>query len=228
MSSLRADESREIYTKSDNVEIMTGTETSDAINELFKSSFKRFQEGLQTKMKGSSFTFERVDLLYYHLHKKKLNRGGSYISSPKWLKNKRVTINPKNDDDECFKYALTGALNHEEIGRNPQRIIKIKPFINIYNWNDISFPSHSSDWKKVEQNNKTIALNIFFVPYNTKQIRHVYMSKYHYKRDNQVVFVMITDNEKWHYLVVKSVSGLLRGITSNLDRDFYCLNCFHS
>ena len=39
---------------------------------------------------------------------------------------------------------------------------------------------------------------------------------------------MITDNEKWHYLAVKSVSGLLRGITSNHDRDFYCLNCFHS
>ena len=50
ISSLGADESREMYTKSDNVEIMTGTETSDAINELFKSFFKRYQEGLQTKI----------------------------------------------------------------------------------------------------------------------------------------------------------------------------------
>ena len=39
---------------------------------------------------------------------------------------------------------------------------------------------------------------------------------------------MITDNEKWHYLAVKNISGLLRGITSNHDGDFYCLNCFHS
>ena len=39
---------------------------------------------------------------------------------------------------------------------------------------------------------------------------------------------MITDGEKWHYLVVKNVSGLLRGITSNHYGDFYCLNCFHS
>ena len=164
-------------------------------------------------MKGSSFTFKEVDLLYYHLHKISLNRGGSYTNSPEWLKNKRVTINPKNDDDECFKYALTAALNHEEIGRNPQRIIKIKPFINTYNWNDIKFPSHSSDWKKFEQNNKTIALNIFFVPYNTKQIRPAHISKYNYKRDNQVVLLMITVNEKWHYLAVKSISRLLRGIT---------------
>ena len=48
-------------TKSDNVEIVSGTETSDAINELFKSIFRRYQKGLQTKMKGSSFTFERAD-----------------------------------------------------------------------------------------------------------------------------------------------------------------------
>ena len=50
ISSLGADESHEMYTKSDNVEIMTDTETSDAINELFKSFFKRYQEGLQTKI----------------------------------------------------------------------------------------------------------------------------------------------------------------------------------
>ena len=39
---------------------------------------------------------------------------------------------------------------------------------------------------------------------------------------------MITDNEKWHYLAVKNISGLLRRITSNHDGDFYCLNYFHS
>ena len=68
--------------------------------------------------------------------------------------------------------------------KDPQRISKIKPFIDNYNWKDIEFPSYSKDWKKFEQNNKTIALNIFFVPYNTKQIRPAHISKYNYKRDN--------------------------------------------
>ena len=45
------------------------TETPDIINELFKSFLRRYQEGLETKMKGSSDIFESVDLLYYHLHK---------------------------------------------------------------------------------------------------------------------------------------------------------------
>ena len=129
VSSLDNNEFREMYTKSDNAEIISVTETSNTINELFKSFFRRYQEGLQTKMIEISFTFERVDLLNYHLHKISLNRGESYINSPEWPKHKGVTINPKNDDDdECFKYALTVALNHEEIGSNPHRITKIKPF----------------------------------------------------------------------------------------------------
>ena len=40
---------------------------------------------------------------------------------------------------------------------------------------------------------------------------------------------MITDkNNRWHYLAVKSLPALFRGITSSNNGDFYCLNCFHS
>ena len=85
------------------------------------------------------------------------------------------------------------------------------------------------NWRKFEQNNKTIALKILYVPYNTKQIKQAYISKYNNERDNQVNLLMITDGtSNWHYLAVKSISGLLRRITSNHNDDFYCLNCFHS
>ena len=49
---------------------------------------KRYQEGLETKMKGSSYIFEYIDLLEYHLHKICLNKGSSYIKSFEWLYNK--------------------------------------------------------------------------------------------------------------------------------------------
>ena len=98
-----ANETREMRTKSDNITIMIGIETEDVINELFNTFCKRYQEGLETKMKGSSFTFECVDLLEYHRHKISLNRGSSYIDSPEWIKNKRVTIHAKNTkDNNCF------------------------------------------------------------------------------------------------------------------------------
>ena len=144
------------------------------------------------------------------------------------VKNKKSTINPKNNDDNCFQYTLTVALNHKQIKSNPERISKIKPFIDQYNWKEIDFPSHSKDWKKFEQNNKTIALNILFVPHNTEKIRLAYKSKHNFKRENQIILLMIADGKKWHYLTVKSLSALLRGITSNHKEDFYCLNCFHS
>ena len=83
-----------------------------------------------------------------------------------------------------MQYSIIAALHHQEIKKNPQRIYKLKPFINNYNWKDIEFPSHSKDWEKFEQSNNTITLNISFVPYNTKQIRPACISKYNNKRDN--------------------------------------------
>ena len=116
--------------------------------------------------------------MYYNLNKTSLSRCGSYIDSPKWLKNKKATINKKSSDDKCFQYALTVALNCEQIKDHPERISKIKPFIDQYNWKEIDFPSHSKAWKKIESNNKTVALNILYVPHNTEKIRHAYKSKY--------------------------------------------------
>ena len=154
-----------------------------------------------------------------------MKRGKPWLMSPKWLKNKRATINTKNDNNNCFQYALTVALNHQKIKKDPQRISKIKPFINQYNWKDIDFLSHQKDWKKFKQNNTTIALNILFEPYNTEEIMPAYKSKCNYQRNNKVILLMITDGEKRHYLAVKILPVLFRGITSIHNEDFYCLNC---
>ena len=113
--------------KSNNVEI---EETKKTFNEIRdKSSLKKYQEGLETKMRGSDFVFESVDLLYYSLHKISLNRGGSYIDSPDWIKNKKATINPKSKDNKCLRDGIKAALNHEKIKHNPERISNLKPFL---------------------------------------------------------------------------------------------------
>ena len=115
-------------------------------------------------------------------------------------------------------------MNYQNINCHPERISKLEPFINNYNWKDIEYPSHSKDWKKFECNNKTIALNILYVPYNITEIKQGYISKYNNERDSQVNLLMITDDTtNWHDLTIKKI--LLRGITSNHDGAFYCLNC---
>ena len=72
--------------KSNNVKIMMGIETDDILDELFEYFLNKYQDGLEKKMEGSNFVFKSVDLLYYSLHKTSLNRGGSYIDSPSWIK----------------------------------------------------------------------------------------------------------------------------------------------
>ena len=85
-------------------------------------------------MRGSDFVFDYVHLLYYKCHIINFNRGGSYIDSPDWIKNKNATINPvSKKDNKCFQYAVTVALNYEEIKKDSQRITKIKPYKNKYN-----------------------------------------------------------------------------------------------
>ena len=205
-----SDERRIMHTKSDNKEIMIGSDTNEVIKELFKSFLQRYQEGLQKKMSGSDFEFDGIHLLYYDFNKISLNRGGSYIECAKWIKDKKSTINPKNNDYKCFQYAVTVVLNHDKINKDPQRVSKIKPFINQYNWNDIAFPSTGKDWKKFELNNESIALNILYVPHNTGKIHLAYNSKYNLTCEKQVILLMITDSEKWHYTAVKRLSGLLR------------------
>ena len=92
------------------------------------------------------------------------------LNSPKWLKDKKSTINPKNNVDKCFQYAATLALNLDNIDNHPERISEIKPFIDQYNWKDIDFPPTNKDWRKLELNND-IALNILYIPHNTKKIQ---------------------------------------------------------
>ena len=114
------------------------------------------------KMRGSDFIFNGVNDLFYNFNRVSINKGGSYIESPKWLKDKIFIVNQKNNDNKCFQYATTLALNFNKTDKTPQRISRIKPFIENYNWNDINFPATKKDWNRFEVNNKKLLL-IFYM-----------------------------------------------------------------
>ena len=129
------------------------------------------------------------------------------------------------------------AMKYASISKH---ICRLRHLIDSYR-SGIDFPAGIKDWKKSERNNKTIALNILSVPHNKETINLEYKSKYNRKRENQVILLIITNDEKWNYIALKSVrtddgfnrpirslSRLFRGITSNNHGDFYCLGCLHS
>ena len=158
-----------MHTRSVCEEFMSGSETEEIVEKLFRSLLQSYQDNLNEKMRGSDFIFNGINYLFYDINRVSISKGGSYLESPKWLKDKKCIVNQKNNDNKCFQYATTVALNFNKIDRNPQKISKIKPFIDNYNWNDINFPTANKDWNRFEVNNKNVALNILYVPFNTKK-----------------------------------------------------------
>ena len=129
----------------------------------------------------------------------------SELKSLGWLMGKKEAI---INGDNGFLNALDDALNYQTIETHPERISKLKPYINKYNWEGIEFLAGPIDWIRFERNNKTLHL------------------MYNNKRKKQVILLMITNGKKSHYLAVTSLSALLQGKSSN-HKDFYCLNCFN-
>ena len=100
---------------------------------------------------------------YYHFAVKNL----SELNSLGWLKAKKEAI-INNNSNNNFQNALDDSLNYQTIEKDPQRISKLKPYINKYNWEGTDFPAGPKEWIKCEKNNKPIALNILYVKYNAK------------------------------------------------------------
>ena len=106
-------------------------------SKLFNSLLHKYQETLENKMEGSSFVFDYVNYLDINFQTIDFIRGSSYVKSHLWMSKKKATINPKNDakdDANCFQHALIISSHHQELNNHPERISKLKPFINNYNW----------------------------------------------------------------------------------------------
>ena len=134
-----------MHVKSSNIEMMIGNKTDKII------------EGLEESKRENNLVYNGVYLLYYKLDKISQNRGGLYIDFPKWLKNKKATINLKHDD-QCFQYIPTAALNYQSIKTNPERISEIKHFIDQHDWKDINVLSNKMNWKNFESNKNQLLL----------------------------------------------------------------------
>ena len=111
---------RVLHSKKDSIEIMSHGKADKVIGE--------YQVELEISMKGCDFIFDPVNLLYHKCHAKNLNGSGSCIDSPDPIKSKKAMMNPiSKNDNKCLQYAVTIALNYEEIKKDSQRISKIKP-----------------------------------------------------------------------------------------------------
>ena len=111
---------------------------------------------------NSRFRFDEVLFLDTNFHQLNLTRGSSYLSLPDWLAQKKEIINPQNDDEECFKWAVIVALKWTDIKSHPERISNLREFSNDYDWSGLKFRVSIKDIKIFEMNND-ISVNVLSV-----------------------------------------------------------------
>ena len=85
--------------------------------------------------------------------------GSSYIALPDFQAAKKAIINLKNEDDECFKWAITRALNPVE-KYSERNAIKLRETSMVLNWEGLKFPVNLIDINKFENHNSSISVNL--------------------------------------------------------------------
>ena len=152
---------------------------------------------------NSRFIFEEVLYMDIDFHQLNLMRGSSHLPLPGWLARKKAIINPKVEDQECFKWAVITASRWEEINNNPERISKLKRFEKDFNWSGIGFPVSVKDISKFEFRNR---LSINLLGIEGKQI-YICRKVGNYKRI--INLMIISESHRKHYVAIKSLSRLL-------------------
>ena len=183
---------------------------------------------------GSGWVFKSIVSLEIHTVKYQPLSGSSYIPLPKYLADKKALINLKNDDQQCFKWAVTRAMNLTE--SHPERIDKkLRAKADTLNWDGITFPTPLSEIDKFERNNTSVSVNVagFAEKGSCRDAKYeniVYplRNSPNIGRENHVALLLFSgDAETKHYCVIKNMSRLLHGQrTKKHATHFYCRNCY--
>ena len=205
---------------------------------------------------GSGWSLKEILNLGIHINKFNPMRGSSYIKLPKFIANKKACINIQNfNDDRCFEYSILAGLHI--IKQHPERVLNYKKFENELNFKDISFPVMPSKIRKFEKQNN-VSVNLYILIKNQsntfdvqpchltslEKLAHVNLLLIQEENsyvidDSEDNFGSLEDQDdgqyvppKFHYVLIKDLSRLVRSQISNHDHGIYicnrCLHFFHT
>ena len=165
---------------------------------------------------GSGWTLVSIDAIVVKLAEFLTKVGSSYTPLPDELKYRRAIINMQNNGQECFKWAVTRALN--PVKRDGESVTKIlRKQVEKINWDDISFPTPFHHIDTFESVNK-ISVTVITWDEDDKQAEYLRLPQHKYPKFVRLFF--------WdgHFSVVSSISKL-----TNKDlhdrKYFFCNYC---
>ena len=192
------------------------------VGEIYNNAVEKMKESMASyQMRGSNWRFRAVMKLDIDTVEYRPLKGNSYIPLPKCLASKNGIINMKNEDDECFKWCVTRALN--PVKDHSYRITKeLIEQSEELDWSGIEFPvaADANVISKFERNNN-ISINVF--GYET-DLYPLYISKH--ECDTCVDLLLISDGENKHYCWIKNFNRLMMKHTEKSKNSMhYCRRC---
>ena len=151
---------------------------------------------------GSGWAVKQVSALELYLVTYKPISGSSYVITPKFIANKNAVINIQNKDNKYFVWSILAALHPPCLNAN--RVNEYKPYDNELNVTDLKFPLAIKDVKKFEKLNQSISVNVLAFDGKTC-IYPVYVTG-EKSRQHHVNLLLISDNDKFHYVLIKNMS----------------------
>ena len=177
---------------------------------------------------NTRFVFDEALYIDVNFHQLNLMRGSSYLLLPDYIANRKAVINPRNDDEECFKWSVIAADRWMDIGSHPERVLNLKEFADNYDWSRLEFPVSIKDIGRFETRNN-ISVNILGL-----DGKDIYILRKGGRNGKEINLLMISEgptdpasgNGINHYTAIKSLSRLLSGKNSNTKhKQHFCINC---
>ena len=208
------------YFNSETVENLEGTDESA----VYDRSIQTIEERIQNfNQRGSNWRFQRVLSLDVHFTDFQPLRGSTFIPLPSKISTKKAVINMKNEDDQCFKWSVTRSLNPVDV--HPERITKeLKHQSERLDWSGLKFPVKLDHIVIFEKFNPSISINVF--GFEDRVVYPLRLSKS--KSEQTINLLLISDGEKQHYCLIKSLSRLLSSqVSGHKESNSFCLNCLN-
>ena len=200
---------------------ITNIYTLSNLDEIVGEMIKHMKEQIENPaLLNSRFVFDEVLFTNIDFHQLNLMRGSSYLPLPNWLAHKKAIINPKNEDQECFKWAVIAASKWEEMNNSPERISKLKRFEKDFDWSGIGFPVSVKDISKFEFRNQ-ISINLLAI-----EGKQIYICRKGGNHERIINLMIISKSNRKHYVTIKSLSRLLSSEnTKHKGKEYFYNNC---
>ena len=202
------------------VNILNSNDINSYMGSLLPKLEEKF-ENANDKLKGSGWKLNKIDFVQVNIIKYEPTVGGSYIPTPKALAEKKAIINPRNEDDKCFMWALLAGLY--PVSKNGERISNYSKYIDLFDWTCVSFPTTIDQIEKFEEKHSDLSINVYY--YNNDKILPMRLSK-SVKVDKHINLLLLEDGEKSHYTLIKNYSRLISSQLRNHHGAIYpCYYC---